>query len=69
MTGIIEDGITEGVFDVDSPHESAIVIVTLFDGILLAISTGLDLGDWNKILDSAETMVLRALGVRSESLV
>jgi AcrR family transcriptional regulator len=68
MTGIVEDGIAEGVFDVDSPQESAIVIVTLFDGILLAISTGLDLGDWNQILDSAETMVLRALGVRSDSL-
>jgi AcrR family transcriptional regulator len=68
MTAIIQDGIDEGVFFVKSPQDSAIVIVTLFDGILLAISTGLDLGDWNKTLDTAEVMVLRALGVRSESL-
>lgn len=68
MAGIIEDGITEGVFSVDSPQDSAIVIVTLFDGILLAISTGLVLGDWDQILDSTEVMILRALGVRSEKL-
>lgn len=67
MTAIIQDGIDEGVFSVKSPQDSAIVIVTLFDGILLAISTGLYLGDWNKTLDTAEVMVLRALGVGSES--
>lgn len=69
MAGIIEDGIEEGVFDVESPAESAMVIVTLFDGIMLAISTGLDLGDWERILDTAEEMVLRGLGVRGDGVV
>jgi AcrR family transcriptional regulator len=66
MAGIIEEGMEEGVFDVENPSVSAMVIVTLFDGIMLAISTGLDLGDWERILDSAEEMVLRGLGAKGE---
>jgi len=69
MAGIIEEGIEEGVFDVEYPSVSAMVIVTLFDGIMLAISTGLDLGDWERILDSAEEMILRGLGVKGEIVV
>ena len=69
MAGIIEEGIEEGVFDVEYPSVSAMVIVTLFDGIMLAISTGLDLGDWERILDSAEEMILRGLGAKGEVVV
>jgi AcrR family transcriptional regulator len=69
MAGIIEEGMEEGVFDVVNPSVSAMVIVTLFDGIMLAISTGLDLGDWERILDSAEEMILRGLGVKGEIVV
>lgn len=69
MAGIIEEGMEEGVFDVENPSVSAMVIVTLFDGIMLAISTGLDLGDWERILDSAEEMVLRGLGAKGEVIV
>jgi len=69
MAGIIEEGIEEGVFDVEYPSMSAMVIVTLFDGIMLAISTGLDLGDWERILDSAEEMILRGLGAKGEVVV
>jgi AcrR family transcriptional regulator len=63
MAEIIEDGIAEGVFFVDSSHDVAVVIVTLLDGIMLAISTGLELGDWDQILDTAEEMILTFLGV------
>ena len=69
MAGIIEEGMEEGVFDVKYPSVSAMVIVTLFDGIMLAISTGLDLGDWERILDSVEEMVLRGLGAKGEVVV
>lgn len=63
MEGIIREGVSEGVFTVENPKETALVIITLFDGIYLAISTGLDLGDWDQILNAAEQLILRGLGV------
>jgi len=63
---IIEDGIREGVFSVKSPHDFAVVIVTLFDGIMLAISTGLELGNWDRVMDTAEAMILGSLGVEGD---
>lgn len=61
MTGIIEEGIASGEFDSDSPSDSAVVIVTLFDGILLAISMGIVREDWDRVIDAAESLVLRGL--------
>ena len=63
MTGIIEEGIESGEFKSESPSDTALVIVTLFDGILLAISTGIVLEEWDQVIDAAETLVLRGLGV------
>jgi AcrR family transcriptional regulator len=68
MTEIIGEGIAGDEFVSDSPAETALVIITLFDGLLLAISTGLDLGDWDQVLDAAEVFVLRGLGVRSKRI-
>ena len=63
MARIVEDGIASGEFRVESVRATALVVMTLFDGITLAMGVGLWQGDWNEIMDAAETLVLRGLGV------
>jgi len=63
MARIIEDGVASGEFQVDSPQATTLVIMTLFDGIILAMGTGLWQYDWNEVMDAAEELVLRGLGV------
>jgi AcrR family transcriptional regulator len=68
MSGIIEEGIASGEFRValESARPMAFVVMTLFDGITLAFGTGLWQQDWNEIIDAAEKMVLRGLGVEDQ---
>ncbi len=66
MTHIIEDGVASGEFRVDSTRAMALVIMTLFDGITLALGTGLWHGDWDALMDAAEELVLRGLGVEGK---
>ena len=63
MTHIIEDGVANGEFRVDSARAMALVIMTLFDGITLALGTGLWHGDWDALMDAAGELVMRGLGV------
>jgi hypothetical protein len=63
MTRIIEEGVANGEFQIDSPQATTLVIMTLFDGIILAMGTGLWQYDWNEIMGAAEELVLRGLGV------
>jgi len=43
----------------------ALVLLALFDGITLSMGADLWQGDWNVIIDRAERLVLRGLGVES----
>jgi AcrR family transcriptional regulator len=63
---IVEEGVASGEFCVDSPQATALVIMTLFDGIMMALSTGLWTHDWNEVMDAAEALVLRGLGAEGE---
>jgi AcrR family transcriptional regulator len=66
MTRVIEEGIASGEFHVESVRAMALVIMTLFDGIVLAMGTSLWQRDWNEIMDAAEELVLHGLGVESK---
>lgn len=67
MTRIVEEGITSGEFRVVSSQATALVVMTLFfDGIALALGTGLQQLDWDDIMDAAEELVLHGLGAEGE---
>ena len=63
MTRVIEEGIASGEFHVESVRATALVVMTLFDGIVLAMGTGLWQRDWNEVMDAAEELILHGLGV------
>lgn len=63
MEGIIQEGVATGEFVVSLPQTTAFVLMTLFDGITLAMGVGLWPQDWHQIMDAAEALVLRGLGV------
>jgi AcrR family transcriptional regulator len=62
MSRIIDEGVASGEFCVESVRATALVIMTLFDGITLALGTGLFQYDWDEIIDAAAALVLRGLG-------
>jgi AcrR family transcriptional regulator len=62
MTRVIEEGIASGEFHVESVRAMALVVMTLFDGIVLAMGIGLWQRDWNEIMGAAEELVLHGLG-------
>lgn len=64
MLDIIEDGVASGEFSVQSSRATSLIIMTLFDGITLAIATGIWEHDWDEIIDAAEELVLRGVGVK-----
>ena len=66
MIRIIEDGVANGELRVQSARAMALVIMTLFDGITLALGTGLWHGYWDALMDTAEVLVLRGLGVEGK---
>lgn len=63
MTQTIQEGVASGEFYTGSTTAMALVVMTLYDGIALAIGTGLWQSDWDEIMDAAEELVLRGLGV------
>jgi AcrR family transcriptional regulator len=63
MTRIIQEGVSNGEFKVHSPEATALVLMALFDGITLSMGTGLWECDENQIMDEAERLVLRGLGL------
>ena len=62
LTRIVQEGVASGEFRTDSPRATALVVLTLFDGIMMALGTGLWTHDWNEVMDAAEELVLRGLG-------
>jgi AcrR family transcriptional regulator len=63
MQAIIEEGVASGEFLVTSTRAASMVILTLFDGITLAMAAGMWEHDWDEMIDAAEELVLRGLGV------
>jgi len=62
MTQIIKQGIKSGEFAVESAEATSLVIMTLFDGLMLALGTGLSTGDLGILMDAAQAMVLYGVG-------
>ena len=58
---IVAQGVAAGEFQTKDVRATSLVILTLLDGIVLAMSVGLWHGDWGGILDAAERLVLRGL--------
>lgn len=61
MAGIIREGVDSGELHADSPDLTGFVVMTFFDGLMLALGTDLLDGDWEEIVDAAEALVLRGL--------
>jgi AcrR family transcriptional regulator len=64
MKRIIETGISQAEFEAADPEATALVVLTLLDGIMLALGTGLGAYEWDKVMDAAESLVLNGLRVR-----
>ncbi len=66
MHGLINDGIASGEFNVASTRATSLVVMSLLDGIALALATGVWQHDLGEITDAVEELVLRGLGVANE---
>ena len=64
MTQIIREGSESGEFDVSSPETTSLVIITLFDGLTLALGIGLVSFDWDRLLDAAEELIWSGVGIK-----
>lgn len=63
MSRIIEEGIAQGEFQVKAPRATSAVILTMFDGLTLAVGAGMLAQEMDELWDAAEALVLRGLGV------
>ncbi len=63
MTRIIAEGIASGEFEADSAENIAKVIMILYDGLTLAKALDPFEADWDQLLDTAELLLFRGLGV------
>jgi AcrR family transcriptional regulator len=66
MHGVINDGLASGEFNVASVRATSLVVMSLLDGIALALATGVWQHDLGEITDAVEELVLRGLGVVDE---
>jgi AcrR family transcriptional regulator len=66
MTKLIEEGMATGELTVESAEATALVIMILYDGIVLAMGTGLIASDWDRLMYAAERLILRGLGVETK---
>lgn len=63
MVAILEEGVARGEFQAANLAATSAIILTLFDGLTLAVGAGMIDQDSETLLATAETMVLRSLGV------
>lgn len=63
MTQILDEGVTRGEFQITDAKATALVIITLYDGMTLAAGLNMTDFDHNRMMDAAETLVLRGLGI------
>ena len=65
MNEILEEGVAKGELSVEDTRATSAVILTMFDGLTLAIGMGILDQDTESLLDAAERLVLQGLGVNA----
>ena len=65
MERILEEGVARGEFRQADVAATSAVILTLFDGLTLAMGAGMIDQDPDALMAAAETLVLRGLGVEA----
>jgi len=65
MIRILEEGLARGEFQVEDVASTSVVILTLFDGLTLAVGAGMIDQDSQALLAAAEALVLRGLAVEA----
>jgi AcrR family transcriptional regulator len=65
MTQIIEQGIANNEFRVTNVQATTLVLLSMFDGVTLAIGLGVFNYDWDQLFDAVTEVTLRALGVEN----
>ncbi len=63
MSQIIAEGIANGEFEAQSAELTAMVILILYDGLTLAKGLEVIDADWDQLLDAAELLLFRGLGI------
>ena len=63
MTQVIEQGLANGEFQVTDVEGTTLVLLSMFDGVTLALGMGIFKYDWDKLFDAVSEVTLRALGV------
>ena len=61
MAQIIREGQASGDFAADLPEATPLVVLALYDGVVLALATGLGTPGWGTMMDAVETLVLNGL--------
>lgn len=63
MRQIIEQGIANNEFRVTNVEATTLVLLSMFDGVTLAIGMGVFDYDWDALFDAVTELTLRGLGV------
>lgn len=66
MTHIIEQGVAADAFKVTNVEATTLVLLSMFDGITLALGTGIFKYDWDQLFDAVSELTLRGLGVECD---
>ena len=63
MTKIIEQGVANNEFQVANVEATTLVLLSMFDGVTLALGMGIFKYDWDTLFDAVSELTLRGLGV------
>ena len=63
MNQIIEQGVASNEFRVTNVEATTLVLLSMFDGVTLAMGMGVFDYDWDKLFDAVSELTLRGLGV------
>ncbi len=66
MTQIIEQGVADNEFQVTNVEATTLVLLSMFDGVTLAMGMGIFKYDWEKLFDAVSELTLRGLGVECD---
>ena len=63
MVELIEEGVANNEFNVTNPEATALVILSMLDGVTLGMGIGILDSDWDVLFDAVSELILRGLGV------